>query len=132
MAFLEGSKAVSTSIGGSKQTINFTPILNARGATSGGTIGGVSQTDAPTVTTQQNSGGDPSTSVDPTRTGLIPGSFLDSSRPVEARTVGDPNYLSQSGRSFTPGQLDTQPMMAEAVPWLPLVLLAGLAFIVTR
>lgn len=132
MAFLEGSKAVSTSIGGSTQVVNFTPILNARGATSGGTVGGLSQTQAPTVTTQQNSSADPGATVEPTRTGLIPRSFLDSSRPVEAISVGDPNYLSQSSRSFTPGQLDTQPMMAEAMPWLPVVLLAGLAFLLTR
>lgn len=134
MGFLEGSKAVSTSIGGSRQTINFTPVINARGATSGGTIGGVSQTDTPTVTTSQGAGSDNPNDPALTRTGLIPALSLDSSRPIEAISSGNPNYLSQSDRSFAPGTLpspSTEPM-ANAIPWLPIVLLGALALYLTR
>lgn len=106
MGFLEGSKSVSTSIGGSTQTINFTPVLNARGATSGGTVGGVTQNQTPTVTTTQTSGAGGGNGQGGESGGLLPALSLSSNRPVEAISTGNPNYLSQSDRSFTPARLD--------------------------
>lgn len=99
MAFLEGSKGVSTSIGGSTQTVNFNPVLNARGASSGPiTNEGIRQTQAPTVTNQQNSGtGDEGT---PINSGMIPRLNLASTPAEEAINVG---YLSP--QSFVPGAL---------------------------
>ena len=133
MGFLEGSKAVSTSIGGSQQTINFNPVLNARGATSGGTVGGLSKTDSATVTNTQSSGSENPNDPALTRAGYIPELAVDSSRPSEAISYGDPNYLSQSGKSFQPGQLGLNAQPGEAAfPWLAVALAGGLIFFLTR
>lgn len=136
MGFLEGSKSVSTSIGGSTQTINFTPVLNARGATSGGTVGGVTQNQTPTVTTTQAPGAGGGNGQGGESGGLLPGLSLSSSRPVEAISTGNPNYLSQSDRSFSPARLAAPeagaPATSMPMPWLPIVLLVGLAIYFTR
>lgn len=128
MALLEGSKSVSTSIGGSTQTVNFLPIINARGASSGPvTNEGFRISQAPTVTTQQNSGPDDSGA------GVVPRLSLPSTGAVEAIPTGSPNYLSPAARSFAPAAMPAPadpafPVESTRGP-SPLVLLGGLAVV---
>lgn len=127
MAFLEGSKGVSTSIGGSTQTVNFNPVLNARGASSGPiTNEGIRQQQAPTVTNQQNSGtGDGGT---PINSGMIPRLNLASNPAEEA---GNPGYLSP--QSFVPGALPKAGAVLDPSSGsmlLPVLALAAVALVV--
>jgi len=120
MAFLEGSKAVSTSIGGSTQTVNFNPVLNARGASSGEIQNqGATSTISPTVTTTQSGGSEapdnaasgltprlslPSYGLDetPQRGYVSPTSFAPGGLPSEAARAGK---LDEAGKPATTGVL---------------------------
>lgn len=133
MAFLEGSKAVSTSIGGSTQTINFTPVLNARGATSGGTVGGLTTSNTPTVSVAQTSGGEPSNGLldgqAALRGGLMPrlrliGSPGDEISPIDRGYLSPQGFAPASFTSDSPGRTTNMLLIVAA--------LAGLAFFLTR
>lgn len=107
MALFDSSvKSNSTSIGGSTQTINFNPVLNARGASSGNSSsGGVTQATRNTLTDVQ--GGSAPGSLPDTGSGAAgfqPGLGLAS----EARSPIQPSALSYeppSQHSLSPALL---------------------------
>jgi|CXWL01.1.fsa_nt_gi cobalamin biosynthesis Mg chelatase CobN len=94
MALFDSSvKSNSTSIGGSTQTINFNPVLNARGASSGNSSsGGVTQAARNTLTDVQGGSAPAGTSPDTGSgaEGFQPGLGLAS----EARAPIQPSALS--------------------------------------